>query len=58
MIAPTSQGGHPHIDIAGLGLLLGVAAAVVLAFYRGIRTASPVPVNDPYLEESLHYHNA
>jgi hypothetical protein len=28
-----------------------------MAFYRGIRAAAPAPLNDPYLEEGLHYHN-
>jgi hypothetical protein len=58
MIAPSSQGARPHIAVQDIGLLLGVGAVVVLAFYRGLRGALPVPVNDPYLEESLHYHNA
>lgn len=58
MIAPSSQGLRPHLAPVDVALLFGVAAAVVLAFYRGLRGISPVPVNDPYLEESLHYHNA
>lgn len=58
MIAPSAQGTRPHVGPNEVGLLLGVAAAVVLAFYRGLRGAAPAPVNDPYLEESLHYHNA
>lgn len=58
MIAPSSLGPRPRIDAPEIGLLLGVAAVVVLAFYRGLKGAAPVPVNDPYLEESLHYHNA
>ena len=58
MIAPSSQGARPRFDVPAAAMLLGVAAVVALAFYRGLRGASPVPVNDPYLEESLHYHNA
>jgi hypothetical protein len=38
--------------------LMAGAGILVLAFYRGIRQATAVPLNDPYLEESLHYHNA
>jgi hypothetical protein len=41
-----------------MGALIGAAGLLVLAFYHGIRQAAPVPLNDPYLEESLHYHNA
>jgi hypothetical protein len=29
-----------------------------LRFYREIREAAPVPLNDLYPEESLHCHNA
>lgn len=58
MIAPSAQGVRPHLGVGEVLLLPGIAAVVVLAFYRGLRAASPVPVNDPYLEESLHYHNA
>jgi hypothetical protein len=58
MIAPPVQGARPHFDVAAAAMLAGVAAVVVLAVYRGLRGTSPVPVNDPYLEESLHYHNA
>ena len=58
MIAPPLQGAHPTVGIWEVGALAGTAGVVVLAFYRGIRAAAPVPLNDPYLEESLHYHNA
>ena len=58
MIAPPLQGPRPIAGVWELGVLAGAAGAVVLAFYRGIRQASPVPVNDPFLQESLHYHNA
>jgi hypothetical protein len=58
MIAPPIQGAHPAVGVWEVGALAGAAGIVVLAFYRGIRGAAPVPLNDPYLEESLHYHNA
>jgi hypothetical protein len=58
LIAPPLVGSRPAIGIGTIGALSGAAAIVVLAFYRGIRGAAPVPLNDPYLEESLHYHNA
>ncbi len=58
MIAPPFQGARPQFSGPLFAMLLGSAAVAVLAFYRGLRGASPVPVNDPYLEESLHYHNA
>ena len=58
MVAPPLQGARPLAGIWEIGVLAGAAGALVLAFYRGIREAAPVPLNDPYLEESLHYHNA
>jgi len=58
MMAPPLHGARPLLGIWEVGALAGTAAVLVLAFYRGIRAAAPVPVNDPYLEESLHYHNA
>jgi hypothetical protein len=58
MIAPPLQGARPLLGIWEVGVLAGAAGVLVLAFYRGMRQAAPVPLNDPYLEESLHYHNA
>jgi hypothetical protein len=58
MVAPPLQGARPIAGIWEVGVLAGAGGALVLAFYRGIREAAPVPLNDPYLEESLHYHNA
>jgi hypothetical protein len=58
MIAPPLVGPRPAFGIGTAGALAGAAGIVVLAFYRGMRGAASVPVNDPYLAESLHYHNA
>jgi hypothetical protein len=58
MIAPPLQGARPLAGIWEVGVLAGAGAALVLALYRGIREAAPVPLGDPFLEESLHYHNA
>jgi hypothetical protein len=58
MIAPPLVGPRPAFGIGTVGALAVTGGIVVLAFYRGMRGAAPVPVNDPYLEESLHYHNA
>jgi len=58
MVAPPLQGARPLAGLWEVGVLAGAAGALVLAFYRGIREAAPVPLNDPYLEESLNYHNA
>jgi hypothetical protein len=58
MIAPPLVGPRPAFGIGTVGALAGTVGIVMLAFSRGMRGAAPVPVNDPYLEESLHYHNA
>src|SRR5215831_6361729 len=58
LIAPPLAGPRPAVGIGAAGALAVAAGILVLAFYRGIREAAPVPVNDPYLQESLHYHNA
>jgi hypothetical protein len=58
LIAPPFVGPRPAFGIGIAGALAGAAGIVVLAFYRGMHGVSSVPVNDPYLGESLHYHNA
>jgi hypothetical protein len=58
LIAPPLVGSRPILGIGTVGALAGSAGILVLAFYRGMRGAAAAPVNDPYLEESLHYHNA
>ncbi len=58
MIAPPLAGPRPLFGLWEIGVLAAAAALLILAFYRAIRRAAPVPLNDPYLEESLHYHNA
>jgi hypothetical protein len=58
LIAPPLVGPRPLFGIGIAGALAGAAGIVVLAFCRGMRGVSSVPVNDPYLVESLHYHNA
>ena len=40
-------------EAAAIFCLVGVAA---LWLFRSFSKASPVPQNDPYLSESLHYH--
>lgn len=58
MIAPPIQGAQPRVSGYAIAVLPGIASIVVLAFCRAMRQAAPVPINDPYLEESLHYDNA
>lgn len=52
MIFPTVTPGGPQFGWQEIGMAVGAAAAITLAFARGFRAAAPVPVNDPYLVES------
>jgi hypothetical protein len=56
MIMPPFSGGKPHIGIWEIGLVAGLVGAFGLALFAALRRAPLVPVRDPYLAESLHYH--
>jgi len=56
MIMPSFSGGKPRIGIWELGLAIGLAGAFGLGLFAALRRAPLVPVRDPYLAESLHYH--
>jgi hypothetical protein len=57
MIFPPLVGETPAFGLWELGTVVGVIAAAWFFFERSMREASLVPLNDPRLEESLHYHN-
>ncbi len=40
-------------EVAAISCLVGVGG---LLFIRSFAAATPVPLRDPYLSESLHYH--
>jgi hypothetical protein len=54
--APDVLEGRPHIGWIELGLFFGSASAFILLFDRAFQSAPPMPIRDPYLEESLQYH--
>ncbi len=56
MIMPPFSGGKPHIGIWEIGLVAGLVGAFSLALFAALRRAPLVPVRDPFLAESLHYH--
>jgi len=56
MILPPILGGVPAIGLWEVGLLVGGIGVCVPAVVRGLRAAPIVPLRDPYLAESLHYH--
>jgi hypothetical protein len=57
MIFPPLVGEYPVFGVWELGFLLGSGGLFGLVLFKALRSASLVPVNDPYLAESLHYHN-
>ena len=56
MVMPPFSGGKPHVGIWELGLVAGLVGVFGLGFFAALRRAPLVPVGDPYLEDSLHYH--
>ncbi len=56
MIIPTNPNASPMPDLWNLGLTLGLLGAVGILFWQTMRRAPVVPLHDPYLGESLHYH--
>ncbi len=57
MIMPTFSGKSWPIGGLELGLAAGGFGVFMLGFLWALRRAPLVPVNDPFLVESLHYHS-
>jgi hypothetical protein len=55
-IVPANPEATPMPDVWMVGLTLGLLGVTGMLFWRAIRQATVVPVGDPYLSESLHYH--
>lgn len=56
MIMPSFAGGKPQIGVWEIGMAAGLTGVFVLGLLAALRKAPLVPVRDPYLAESLHYH--
>jgi len=56
MIAPPFAGPKPVFGIWECGLMAGATGLFGLLFFRALRKAPLVPIQDPYLLESLHHH--
>jgi hypothetical protein len=56
MIMPPFAGKQLPIGSLEIGVSVAGFALFILALFRALRRAPLVPVNDPFLEESLHYH--
>jgi hypothetical protein len=57
MVMPPFTEGNPTFGIWEIGIALGAAGAFFLALFRALSAAPAVPIRDPLLPESLHYHN-
>jgi hypothetical protein len=57
MIFPAVLGAPPRLGIWEIGLAAGAAGFFILALAQVLRAAPVVPVRDPQLVESLHYHS-
>jgi len=54
--SPRLLGERPALGIPELAPMLLTLGIALLVFDRSFRRGRPVPVRDPFLEESLHYH--
>ncbi len=57
MIQPATGGSNPQFGLWEVAALAGAFALFILVFARALRHSPPVPLGDPFLAESLHYHN-
>jgi len=56
MVFPPVTGNVPVFGLPEIASMLCVAGLSGLLFLRAFAVANPVPKNDPFLQESLHYH--
>ena len=56
IIQPPFMGAKPLFGAWEFGLMLGAVGACALLFFRALRRAAPVPLRDPWLEDSLQHH--
>lgn len=56
MILPPVSGARPEIGAWEIGAAMGLVGLAGLLFFGAMRKANVVPVNDPYLVESLAVH--
>lgn len=57
MILPHITGDTPRIGLSAIGLAAGGFGLCALALTSALRAAPVVPVGDPHLSQSLHYHS-
>ena len=57
MMMPPLTEGNPTFGIWEVGIIAGAVGVFFLALFRALSSARVVPIRDPLLPESLHYHN-
>ena len=57
MTLPPFSEGVPKFGVWEIGIIAGAAGVFFLALFRALAAAPAVPLRDPLLDESLHYHN-
>ncbi|MCP4594095.1 MAG: hypothetical protein GY842_25475 [bacterium] len=57
MILPPVAGEYPVFSAAEIGPMLVACGVALFIFSAAFGRAASVPVRDPFLKESLEYHN-
>jgi hypothetical protein len=55
LVTPGVMGGDAHIGLMDIGMFLGFLGMFVFVVLKALTKAPLVPVNHPYLEESIHH---
>lgn len=55
LVTPGVMGGDAHLGLMDIGMFLGFLGMFVFVVLKALTKAPLVPVNHPYLEESIHH---
>jgi Ni/Fe-hydrogenase subunit HybB-like protein len=55
LVMPPVLGASPRLGLLEVLIFAGLAAVYLFLFDRSFAAADPLPVGDPYLQESLHF---
>jgi hypothetical protein len=55
LVTPGVMGGDAHLGLMDIGMFLGFLGVFVFVVLKALTKAPLVPVNHPYLEESIHH---
>jgi hypothetical protein len=57
MVQPVFFASNPEFGLLDIGPIVGVIALFFLLFFENAAKANIIPINDIYLEQSLHHHH-